>query len=264
MLPASEFSCDAVRQTKRLQDLYTRHVFSDRAVRLFNLGFGRMAHVVAEGVDPVAARPGVVKEFWDYIVFELLKVDEHPTYSRMFTFRGCLDCMLAMGIHGIPLHCFSFGKKTPQKRSQRRMNSVQTFYKDGSSGQYLRRTSLCCQLSGHITAFVCTKDAGHVSEDARGFGYAPDAEVSRPATSGVGGDPPLPATSPKPLLVRLYLGEVQREAADVRSVILENCDADPALDVGAMFSVLLATELEIDLRFEDPPHPPSPPRGPLT
>ena len=179
-----------MQSVERMQTLYTKHVVTDTARRLFNLGLGRLAHVVARGVNPAQARTGVVMNFARYFVEERYVVDEKPTLSRMFTYRGCVDNGLAMHLHDSVRHCFKLKTINPRPQNLKRSTKVQLFFRDPDNGQYLRRTSLAMQITGGVTALVCPKDDAHCSEAKSTVGFAACAEMSRPATSGAGGGPP--------------------------------------------------------------------------
>ena len=79
-----------------LQTLYTKHVITERMAALWNNGFGDMSTVVEDGLQPAIERGDLVRSFTECIVKTLLVVDSHPTLSRFFTFRECVDKMLAM------------------------------------------------------------------------------------------------------------------------------------------------------------------------
>ena len=248
VLPWGAHSGAAVQAVQSMQKLYTKHVVSDTALRLYSLGLGRLAHVVPRDADPREARTGVVMDVVRYLTKELFVVDEKPTLSRMFTFRGCVDHCLAMHLHGVVPHCVRLKSINPRPESKKRMTKVQHVFSDPAVGQYLRRTSLALQITGGVTALVCTKDDAHCSEAKTPVGFAKGAETSRPATSGAGGGPPLPATAAKPMLVRLCLGEGMEVARTRRMDILERLGDDPDLDAGAALGVILATETDIVLR----------------
>ena len=111
----------------RLQTLYTPHVISDRCRRLFNGGLNPLTHVVADGVNAEAERHAVVQDVIDFVVKDLFTVDEHPTVTRMFTYRNNLDHMLTMHLLGILEPCFRVQKIVPRKVNQERMTRVHGF-----------------------------------------------------------------------------------------------------------------------------------------
>ena len=143
---------------RRLQELYTPHVISDRCRRLFNGALKPLTHVVADGVVAQAERPAVVRDVVDFVVRDLFTVDERPTLSRMFSYRDCLDHMLTMHLLGIPAACLRLQKIAPRKLNQKRMKRVHVFFQSPDAGQLLRRTSLGLQLTAGATAFVSHKD----------------------------------------------------------------------------------------------------------
>ena len=114
---------------RRLQELYTTGVISDRCRRLFNGALKPLTHVVADGVDAQAERPAVVRDVVDFVVRDLFTVDECPTLSRMFSYRDCLDHMLTMHLLGIPAACLRLQRIVPRKLNQKRMKRVHAFFR---------------------------------------------------------------------------------------------------------------------------------------
>ena len=117
---------------------------------------------------------------------------------------------LQMGPHAIKLTTIN-----PQVRNKGRMAQVLKFFKMEGGGQYLRRTSLCLQLTGMATSITAKKSA-------------PDAV---------------------PLLVRLFEGEVIVKTQVHLSHLLTELWRDPTLDAGACISAMLLTVCDIVLRF---------------
>ena len=107
-----------------LQRLYTSHVISDKCRSLFNGGLQPLTHVVAVGMDAATERPAVERAVLDFIVRDLFTVDEHPTLSRMFTYRDTLDHMFTMVLLGIPSFCFRLQRIVPRKINQKRITHV--------------------------------------------------------------------------------------------------------------------------------------------
>ena len=114
---------------RRLQELYTTGVISDRCRRLFNGALKPLTHVVADGVDAQAERPAVVRDVVDFVVRDLFTVDECPTLSRMFSYRDCLDHMLTMQLLDIPAACLRLQRIVPRKLNQKRMKRVHAFFR---------------------------------------------------------------------------------------------------------------------------------------
>ena len=217
-----------------------------------------MTHVVAVGMDAEAERPAVVQEVVDFIVRDLFTVDEHPTLSRMFTYRDNLDHMLTMVLLGIPSSCFRLQRIVPRKLNQKRMAHVHRFFKNPDAGQLLRRTCLGLQLAAGVTAMVSHKDRKHELEKARGGDMLAASGDTLPAAGGASlpaaGGGPLPAAGgaqagDTPLIIKLCLGEELVLMASRRETILNNLRSDPDIDIVAVLGVVLGGEIELSLRF---------------
>jgi len=232
---------------RRLQELYTPHVVSDRCRRLFNGGLKPLTHVVADGVVAEAERPAVVRDVVDFVVRDLFTVDEHATLSRMFTYRDNLDHMFTMHLLGIPAACFRLQKVVPRKVNQKRMTRVHAFFNNPDAGQLLRRTCLGLQLTAGATALVSAKDSTHTSEKARGgdLPAASGAPSVSPAASGAGSVAP----EAVPLAIRLCCGEVGELAARRREAIMKNLWCDDGLNAVGAIGEVLGAEIELHLRF---------------
>ena len=96
-------------------------------VPLWNNGVGKLSHVVASGANPAGSRPKLVEQFTEFIVKRLLAPDEHPTLSRFFTFRKCIDAMLTMMLISLPFAVFKLEKIKPHEENQKRLKKVQEF-----------------------------------------------------------------------------------------------------------------------------------------
>ena len=104
---------------------------------------------------------------------------------------------------------------SPAKRNKGRMGAVQNLFLLPDLPQYLRRTVICLQLTGRLHAFCARK----------------------------------PREGDEPLMVRLAKGEARLlTRRDVANLLLM-LHHDPALDVGACVSALLATAMDLVLRF---------------
>ncbi|CAK0870746.1 unnamed protein product [Prorocentrum cordatum] len=116
-------------QVQVLREVYTSHVIPDEMLALWNCGTWRLVHAVAPGVDDVAARPGLLRRFVDFLVRTLLRPESHPTLTRFFTFRGVVDQMLTMHFVDMPKNAFVL----------------------------LRRASMVLQLTGGVEALTCAE-----------------------------------------------------------------------------------------------------------
>lgn len=198
-----------------LQLLYTEHVVPKGMLALWNNGLGSLRHRLAPGQDPVAERPRLVNDFVQWIVKHLLHVDSHPTLSRFFTFRGCIDRMMTMSLIGMPRHAFKVRSIKPRAESQKRLRAVHGFFQHPDAPQTLRRACLAFQLTGGVEALVSAN----------------------------------PSTGEAPPLVRL----VREEAADclelrLQDIFVRLVRCDPSLDVAPAVSVLLTTAMDMFLR----------------
>ena len=140
----------ATSAAKALQRLYTEHVVPEDMLRLWNNGLGCMRHRLKPGESPEEERPRVVSEFVQWIVNCLLHVDTHPTLTRFFTFRACVDRMLTMSLIDMPKHAFKVRTMKPRKENQKRLRAVEGFFQHAEAAQTLRRTCLAFQLTGGV------------------------------------------------------------------------------------------------------------------
>ena len=207
----------ATSAAKALQRLYTEHVVPQDMLRLWNNGFGCMRHRLKPGEDPIEERPRVVNDFVQWIVKHLLHVDSHPTLSRFFTFRGCVDRMLTMSFIDMPKHAFKVRTMKPRQENQKRIRAVESFFKHAEAPQTLRRTCLAFQLTGGVEAMASAN----------------------------------PATGDTPVVVRLVRGEattlLEGRCQDMFAAM---ATCDPLLDIAPAVSVLLSTAMDMRLRIK--------------
>ena len=208
-----------VVDAKLLQDLYTKHVVPDEMVELWNIGVGngKPTHKVPNDADPGALRPVLVKRFTDFTAKTCLRVDEHPTITRFFTFRECCDTALTMDLIGMPPKVIKLMKTKPREENQKRMKMVQKFFADPEGKQVLRRTALVFQLVGGLEALAATN---------------PKQQE---------GTPPI---------VRFVKGEGQDILCDRLRRLFGVLANDPLLKIGPAIGTLLATGADLMLRFE--------------
>ena len=206
----------ATGAAEALQRLYTEHVVPKEMLRLWNNGFGCMRHRLQAGEDPVEERPRVVNEFVQWITTHLLHVDSHPTLSRFFTFRGCLDRMFTMHLIGMPQRAFRVRSMKPRQENQKRLRAVDSFFKHEEASQTLRRTCLAFQLTGGVEAMASAN----------------------------------PSTGDTPVVVRFARGDagicLEQRCQDM-FVAMATCD--PSLDIAPAISVLLSTAMDMHIRI---------------
>ena len=126
MVEQSTVDAARTEEAKHLQLVYTAHVIPDAMVALWNNGLGELSHAIATGTDPAAARGALVDKLTAFLVGTLLKGDAHPTLSRFFTFRACVDKMLAMFLLGMVKHVLILRTK-PREEQASRLKKVLRF-----------------------------------------------------------------------------------------------------------------------------------------
>jgi hypothetical protein len=212
---------EAIQSLEGLVALYTERVLPRELLRWWNNGLDSMQHRLAMedeprfDADPAGFRAYIVGEIAEALRKHCLVVDEHPTLSRFFTFIEHINRLLLMDFLQMGPHAILLTTINPQVRNKGRMAQVLKFFKMEGGGQYLRRTSLCLQLTGMATSITAKKSA-------------PDAV---------------------PLLVRLFEGEVIVKTQVHLSHLLTELWRDPTLDAGACISAMLLTVCDIVLRF---------------
>ena len=211
---------DASNLWADLHTLYGESVLPRALLHYLNTGLGQFVHVSA-ALAPAAAAlaPAQYQEEIRDGLLELLRsrilvVDEHPTYSRMFTFAVHVDCMLLLMFLGIFSSIVRLRGTKPKERNRKRVDKVLGFFKLGDAEQYLRRTSLSLSLVMHIHRTV--------------------AQLR---------------LDKEPLLVRLSKGEVGNIVGKDLYSLLGRLHLDPALDGGACVALLLSTSSELCVRF---------------
>ena len=202
---------------KQLQDLYTTHVVPDEMVELFNngVGGGRLSHKVPSDADPDALRPELVGRFGSFMKKECMIVDEHPTITRFFTFRKCTDKMLTMDIIGMPPHVILLHKVRPREDNSKRIKVVTKFFTDPEAKQVMRRTCLNFQLTGGLEALSATN----------------------------------PKQGETPPVVKFSRGEGHMLVSNRLQRLFGVLSNDPLLETGPAITSLLATAMDLILRF---------------
>ena len=206
----------ATGAAKALRLLYTEHVVPDDMLRLWNNGLGHLRHRLPPGQDPVEERPRLVNEFVQWIVKHLLHVDTHPTLSRFFTFRACVDRMLTMALILMPKHVFKVRPIKPRAENQKRLNAVLGFFQHPEAPGTLRRTCLAFQLTGGVEAIVSAN----------------------------------PSTGDTPTIVRLARRETTECVEQRCRHIFAHMAGDPVLERAPAVNVVLTTAMDLALRVQ--------------
>jgi len=205
-----------------MEKLYGESVIPPGLLELLNAGLGEWAHCPpAAGAPDSAARAPSEEERMVEVrdsLLELLRkrilvVDEQPTLTRMFTFQKHIECFLLMDFLGCSEQLVKLRRK-PNERNGKRSAKVNAVLSHQATPQYLRRTALALQLTGHVNG-LCGQL--HCDEG--------------------------------PLLVRLAGGVVGRNLDEDLRRLLARLHLDPSLDVGACVSTLLAVAMDLTLRF---------------
>ena len=69
-----------------------------------------------------------------HLVQTLLVVDEHPTLTRFWTFRGAIDRMLCMVLTGADVHALRLTGRQPRPENQRRLQAVRGSWRTTDRG----------------------------------------------------------------------------------------------------------------------------------
>ena len=149
------------------------------------------------------------------IVTHLLHVDSHPTLSRFFTFRGCIDRMLTMSLIDMPKRAFKVRTIKPRQENQKRLRAVLGFFEHPDAQQTLKRTCLAFQLTGGVEAIVSAQ----------------------------------PSQDEIPTMVRLLRGEASSCIhARLQHIFGHMLVCDPDLDVASTVTTLLTVAMDLELR----------------
>ena len=191
---------------KALQALYTKHVVPDELIKLWTLD----NHING------AERKSVEMQRAEFVLKDLLPGDAHPTLTRFFTFRRCVDCMTAMDLLKFPLQGFQV-KATARERTQARIEKVRTFFGKPLASQVLRRASLVLQLTSAVEAYISKE--------------------------------PNPDKGEPPKLVELLKLKAHVIVDEKLQHLLENLCTYPDLDQLAAVTALLATAVDLVARL---------------
>lgn len=220
-LQARPLTLERERQQSVWQDmrlLYGAGVFPDKLLSLLNCGLGEWSHALspADGYTPEEQLQNCRDELLQLLRRRLLVADEQPTLTRMFTFVGHVEAFLLLDFLGCWAELLQSRGKSQRERSRKRVVKVLAFARAPGVSQYLRRTVLALRLTGHAMG-LCAQ---------------------------LGSDQ-------EPLLVRLAKGTVSDVVAADLGRLLGDLHLDPGLDYAACVALLMATVMELFLRFRE-------------
>jgi len=255
VLRPPEARVGAARRAEALQTLYGKEVLPDALLGVCNAGISPMAHALSREEEPLflsdpdTARRHICGRVVEAVRRPCLVSDSHPTCSRMFTFIERIFGLLTLVLLRLVPRVVCVSTVNVQEKSEGRMASVVRFGRDPEGEQYLKRTSLCCQISGIATAVAARKTAG---EAPSGSGEAPSGSGGAPsgsgeAPSGSGGAPS--GGGGEPTLVRIGRGLVTSRCTQQFRLIVGRLHLGADLDVPAALTTLLHTVCDIILRF---------------
>ena len=201
-------------QAGSLQVLYTKHVIPDELLRLWNHSTDRLQTVLNEDADVEAEREHIENAWVAFVVTHLLQVDNKPTLTRFFTFRGCVDRMVTMDLLRIP-HTALAVKSSAREITQKRLKKVHSFFKKWSASQALRRASLILQLTGGVEGFVSAE----------------------------------PKEGAPPTVAAILQGQAHAIVNERLQRLLGVMHHDPDLDLAAATGALLGTGMDLILRL---------------
>jgi len=131
-----ELAEELAEHAASLQSVYGKRVIPD----------AMLEHVAAVTSEPLASRSVedrmAICDNWIRTLVDLLKPDEHPTLTRFFTHRSCIDRMLTMSIVGLSQAALKTASSKLRDKNQQRFKNIQRFFRHEASPQLLRRDSL--------------------------------------------------------------------------------------------------------------------------
>jgi hypothetical protein len=214
---------ESVRVAEDLAALYTERVLPGALLTVWNNGLGTMQYLLSlddeqlYATDPEGFRASIVGKIVEVLRVRCLVVDESPTLSRFHTFSQHINTLLLMDFLRMGPEVIKLTTVKPQEQNKGRVHYVHKFMKSKDAPQYLRRTSLCLQITMSATGTTSQK--------------------------GMRGD--------APLLVRLCRGEVVERCQGHFTRLLVQLWRDPGLDVGACVSAMMLTTCDLLLRFAE-------------
>lgn len=143
-----------------------------------------------------------------------LVVDEHPTYTRFFTFAANFGKLLTLCLLGIQDRVLKLASVVPRKENKVRLTKVLSFTGLPGALNYLKRTSVALALTTRTHSICAESDPGQ--------------------------DPPL---------VQLAKGRVRVALQHDFARQVASLPLDPDLDKGAALTLLLCTAADTLARF---------------
>ena len=199
----------------RMQMLYTKHVICDELVELWH------SSSIAEKLQTVAKdgqNHEEIKNAWiRFLLIYVLLVDNNPTLSRFFSFRGSFDRMLTMALLNFPATGGLSTKPSAREVGQKRVRRVRHWFSKPAAGQVLRRGSLVLQLTSVMEAFMSKN----------------------------------PNETEVPILVAIQQGKADNLLNDKLQHLLGVLHYDPDLNIAGATAALLATAADVRARLDE-------------
>ena len=207
-------------QAAALEQLYGPDVLPAGVRVILNAGLGRWLHIVPferedEYRNDTARYEAATRaRITEVVSKHFLTVDEHPTYSKMFTFASNVDKVLGLILLGLEEKVLRLVTVSPQKKNKGRLDKVNAFAKQPQALQYLKRTSLALRLSQHTHSICANMD-----------------------------------TAADPTIVKLAKGRARFAVLGDFSRVAAMLRHDPALNQSAAVTVLLGVVADTLARF---------------
>ena len=218
---AEALVAEGVARAAALERLYGEGVVPPGLRGLLNAGFDRWEHVVpaAERAAQRAHR-GVYEtriraELVECLRRHCLVVDEHPTYTRFFTFAANFGKLLTLCLLNVQNEVLRFVTVAPREENKVRMKKVLSFTGLPGALDYLKRTVLALGLTTHTHAICASVDPGQ-----------------------------------DPVVVQLAKGRVRIAVTEDLARLASLLPLDPDLDAGAALTLLHATTADTLARFK--------------
>lgn len=108
--------------------------------------------------DPDGFRAELVGAVVELLRNIFLKVDDHPTLSRFFTFEQCVQAMLLLALLDAAVHIFVLLTTQPRQENKNRLSKVLSWFAAPGAVQYLKRTCLGFEIVGPVMALASRKN----------------------------------------------------------------------------------------------------------
>ena len=214
---AASSASDGQPSAANLQLLYTKRVIPDALLQLWQSSLGgRVQTMLREGENMTAGRHRIHQEWMEYLTKYLMRVDAHPTLTRFFSFRCCVDNMLAMSLLDFPCAGGFSVKNSARDESQKRLRRVLSFFSKSPAWQALRRANLVLQLTAAVEKLMSAS----------------------PASGGI------------PVIVAIHKGDVHAELKTTLQRLIEVMHIDPFLNHAAAVFALLGTAGDLVVRLD--------------